>query len=81
MHPAPQFETDRGNWRGVAGVSVLSIELEYIHDTCRRRPYGSDGQKPIEAFFSKLFFEGGLHPLTQVVRIFVIWDLFIYLQL
>jgi hypothetical protein len=53
-----QFETDRGNWRGVVGVSVLSIKLEYKHDTCRRRPYGSDGQKPIEAFFSKLFLRG-----------------------
>jgi hypothetical protein len=53
-----QFETDRGNWRGVVVVSVLSIKLEYIHDTWRRRPYGSDGQKPIEAFFYKLFFRG-----------------------
>ncbi len=63
-----QFETDRGNWRGVVGsggglnsvvgVSVLSIKLEYIHDACRRRPYGSDGQKPIEACFYKLFLRG-----------------------
>jgi hypothetical protein len=52
------LEGSGGGLNSVVGVAVLSIKLEYIHDACRRRPYGGDGQKPIETFLYKLFWRG-----------------------